>query len=411
MHTPKIIELAKYECTGCAACVNICPYGYIQMKSNEEGFLYPTVAEECLGCGMCDKVCPILANKTQSILEIPQYAVAAVSLSRDIRQASSSGGAFSEICKAYGDSETVVFGARFDGLNVVHSYVVGVKNIRPFCKSKYVQSEIGLCFSDAKNFLENGTKVIFSGTPCQIAGLKSYLGKHYAQLLCIDIICHGVGSPSVFRDMLLQIEKKFRKKIINYSFRNRIERLGNWRDYVCRYEFNDGKVKYELNDPYQELFISQLCLRSCCGESCKFRNKNRNSDITIADFKGKFKIFPKMMDHRNYSTIIVNSRKGNIVFKSLLSSMKIRHCRLNNIEQFNPLFFKTTRDNPNRDKFFKLYSKTSQFDELIANFIPYRPSWKKFARVKDVFIPFHLKRMLSIIFYELGTIKRICKPK
>lgn len=364
-----------------------------------------------MGCGMCDKACPILTNKTETIPEIEQYAVAAVSRDRDIRQASSSGGAFSEICRAYGDTETVVFGARFDGLRVVHSYVVGVENILPFCKSKYVQSEIEQSFSAAKKFLRKGSKVIFSGTPCQLAGLKSYLGKDYPQLLCIDIICHGVGSPGVFACALQHIERKAGKKLATFSFRNRIERLGNWQDFVCCYEFKDGQVVHEPNDPYQRLFLSQLCLRSSCGENCKFRKRNRLGDLTIADFKGKFNIFPRMMDHRNYSTIVVNSQKGNSVYRNLQSSMKTLRCSLDDIERFNPLFFKTTKENAHRKKFFEAYSVEPDIDGLIRQFVPARPTWKKYVGLKDIFIPFHLKRVLRIFFNEFAMTKRVKRHK
>ncbi len=141
MQVPEITRLARHECTGCAACANACPYGYICLESNEEGFLYPKVSPQCVGCGRCDTVCPILTGRTEFLPELEQYTVAAVSRDSAIRRASSSGGAFSEICKAYGDRETVIFGAHFNGMRLVHSYVIGVENIAPFCKSKYVQSQ------------------------------------------------------------------------------------------------------------------------------------------------------------------------------------------------------------------------------------------------------------------------------
>ena len=143
---PDIMNIEDYECTGCGACKNICPKNCIYFEYNDEGFLYPHIGKDCVQCGLCAEVCPILIKKTERLSTINQYAVAAVSHDMFISQASSSGGAFSEICKAYGDEGTVVFGARFDGLRVVHTSIVGVENIAPFRKSKYVQSDMGNCF-------------------------------------------------------------------------------------------------------------------------------------------------------------------------------------------------------------------------------------------------------------------------
>jgi NAD-dependent dihydropyrimidine dehydrogenase PreA subunit len=405
MHLPEITRIARHECTGCAACANACPHGFIRFESNEEGFLYPEVSSECVGCGCCDNACPILSGQTEFVPEVEQCALAAVSRDPAIRRASSSGGAFSEICKAYGDAETVVFGARFEGMRVVHSYVIGVKNIAPFCKSKYVQSDIGDCFAEAREFLKEGRKVIFSGTPCQLAGLRAFLGRRYERLLCVDIICHGVGSPGVFALAWRDIEKRAGKKLISYTFRNRFERLGNWRDFVCCYEFEDGQRIGEPADAYQRFFLAQLCLRASCGENCKFRNRNRAGDITIADFKGKFHVFPKMMDHRNYSTIIANTKKGNSVCRHLTSSMKVLPCSMNDIERFNPIFFKSTNANPDRERFFKSFQSEKSFDYLEKQFLHDQPAWKKkLGLVKNILIPFHLRRAIRI---SLNMLKEI----
>jgi coenzyme F420-reducing hydrogenase beta subunit len=397
VYKPDITRLGKHECTGCSACENVCPHGYVRLEENEEGFLYPSVDLQCMGCGACDKVCPILTYQTEIGPEIEQYAVAAVSHDRATCQASSSGGAFTEICKAYGDDQTIIFGARLDGARVIHSYVIGSDNIGPFRKSKYVQSETGKSFSLAKQFLEEGRKVIFSGTPCQLAGLKAFLKKNYERLLCIDFICHGVGSPGVFGDSWRHIEQKNGKKLTQYSFRHRVGWMGNSKDYVCQYTFEDGERVCAFSDPYQKFFLSQLCLRESCGENCKFRNPNRLSDITIADFKGKYKVFPTMMDHRNYSTIIVNTHKGDDIFNLLKLSMKTIPCKLSDIEKFNPLFFKTTKENSDRARFFKEFVETKDFECLKKTFIPQCSFFKKHGWIRHFFIPFHFKRLVRIL--------------
>ena len=401
---PDITNLDSHECTGCGACRNVCSESCIRFEYNDEGFLYPRVGKECVECGLCAKVCPILTGKTERVSNIDQYTVAAVSHDLSTCRASSSGGAFTEICKAYGDQETVVFGAGFDGLRVVHSYVVDVENIAPFRKSKYVQSDMENCLAEAKAFLDEGRKVIFSGTPCQIAGLRSYLGREYEHLLCIDVICHGVGSPKVFESALRYIEKKAGNNLLKYTFRNQIVRFGNRRDYISCHEFADGRRVYDAADIYQKFFLSQLCLRASCGENCKFRNRNRMSDITIADFKGKLKVFPNIMDHRNYSTIVMNSEKGDSIFQQLKSNMKILPCSMSDVEQFNPLFFRTTKANPERERFFRMFCEGASFEDLVNLFIPPRAGWRKYGWVKDYLMPFYVKRVRRICLNQCVTL-------
>ncbi len=193
---------AKKDCTGCSACKNICPVNCISMIEDEEGFNYPVADDRCISCAKCELICPIKNKKNISDMEIKQYAAAAITKNPEVWAASSSGGAFTEICNAYGDSETIIFGARVDGLKVIHDHVVGVENIGMFRKSKYVQSSVTHHFTKAKEFLELDKRVIFTGTPCQIAGLRAYLNKEYVNLLCVDLICHGVGSPKVFQSSI-----------------------------------------------------------------------------------------------------------------------------------------------------------------------------------------------------------------
>jgi len=407
VNKPDITQLGKHECTGCSACESACPYGFVRLEENEEGFLYPSVDVQCVGCGVCDKACPILTNQMEIVPDIEQYSVAAVSRDRATCLASSSGGAFTEICKAYGDGQTIIFGARFDGARVIHSYVIGSDNIGPFRKSKYVQSETGKSFFVARQFLEEGRKVIFSGTPCQLAGLKAYLKKNYERLLCIDFICHGVGSPGVFTAWWRHIEKKKGKKLTEYSFRHRVGWMGNSRDYVCQYIFEDGKRVCGFSDAYQKFFLSQLCLRKSCGENCKFRNPNRLSDITIADFKGKYKVFPKIMDHRNYSTIIVNTHKGDDVFRLLKLSMEMLPCKLIDVEKFNPLFFKSTKENSDRSEFFKYFVDKKDFEYLKKVFIPQCSFFRKYGWIRHFLIPFHIKRLVGFFFNKFLNFLKI----
>jgi coenzyme F420-reducing hydrogenase beta subunit len=393
---PEITKLTKYECTGCGACVNACPDQNIRFEYNDEGFLYPIIDKECSECGLCSTACPILTKKTEYIPEIAQYAVAAISRDKDIYQTSTSGGAFTEICRAFGEQDTAVFGAKFENLSVVHSSVIGVENTNPFRKSKYVQSETGKSFDVAKAFLEEKRRVVFSGTPCQIAGLRSFLGRDYENLLSIDFICHGVGSPKVFEAALLHLSSVHGSRVVDYSFRNQVVRFGNRQDFISKYAFADGRTVYDADEIYQNFFLSQLCLRASCGENCKFRNRNRVSDITIADFKGKLEIFPFMFDHRNYSTIIINSKKGNHIFGKLKQQMQILSCSLDDVERYNPLFFKTTKQNPDREEFFRMFIQGADFCHLANRFFPPRVAPRKYSWLKDYLKPFYLKRLYHI---------------
>jgi coenzyme F420-reducing hydrogenase beta subunit len=379
----------KKDCTGCTACMNVCPVSCISMKEDDEGFKYPVADERCIHCNKCKQVCPIVSKKTEIIPNIKQYAVAAVTKDTAVWKTSTSGGAFTEICNTFGDQDTIVFGATFDGLKVIHSYVVGVENISIFRKSKYVQSDLGDSFSEAKRFIKQGKKVVFSGTPCQIAGLRSYLDKEYDNLLCVDLICHGVGSPKVFKKVIKYLSEKFNSKIIKYTFRYKKVIMGNFREYVSNYAFENKKTDSVEIDEYNQLFLSQLCLRNSCQSNCRFRISNRMGDITIADFKNKLEVFPNTKDYKNYSTIVVNSSKGDDIFRNLDETMNIFPCDLEVVKKYNPLFYRTTYDNPLRDKFFEDFISGMEIKELLNKYAS-KKSKRRGNVIKD-FIPYRIR--------------------
>lgn len=191
----------KYACCGCHACVQRCPKHCITMREDEEGFFYPFINETlCLDCGLCEKVCPVLQ---QDEARRPLKVYAAKNPDDRVRMLSSFGGVFTMLAEQILDEGGVVFGARFDeNWDVVHSYVDNKKDLEVFRGSKYVQSYIGDCFQKAECFLKEGRKVLFSGTPCQIAGLRLFLRERYDNLLTVDLVCHGVPSPKVWRTYL-----------------------------------------------------------------------------------------------------------------------------------------------------------------------------------------------------------------
>ena len=340
----------KENCTGCTACMSVCPKKSITMKRDEEGFLYPVASDECIKCGKCEKVCPIVNGKKIST-SFSKRAYAALAYNKEVWRSSASGGAFSEICKAYADDHTLICGATWNGLFVEHSCVEGVDSISAFRKSKYVESNLRNCFSELKKHLDADGKAIFSGSPCQVAGLRAFLGKDYEKLLLVDLICHGVGSQEVFLKCMNAIEKQFHGKIEKYEFR--AKRKKHESNHIQKRSIA-SKELYVRNDQYIQLFLNQTCLRPSCGANCRFRDENRQGDITIADFKGLTYVFPDLLGSKyNYSTIVINSAKGNELLGRLYSNMEMRECDIEDIKKYNPLFFRQTIVSEDRKKFFE----------------------------------------------------------
>lgn len=338
-------------CTGCAACYASCPNGSIEMVSDSEGFLYPKILGTCIDCGKCQKVCPRL-NQVDCLSNFSQTAYAAVSKDFKIWNRSASGGAFSEICFAWGDDNTMFCGALWDKLYVKHACVIGADKIAPLCKSKYVASDLGNCHKQIREHLGKGYKVLFCGTPCQVAGLKSFLNRDYDNLLLVDLICHGVGSPAVFSECIKSAEKDFGKKIVSYEFRSKKKVFD--RDHIVKLFFEgDIRPTYITDDRYLQLFIKQHCLKSSCGKNCIYRNEHRQGDITIGDFKGLTEVFPQLEGcKKNYSTIVINTSKGKNLVNKLTGRMDMLPCSTEDIKQYNPLFHRHTHFSEQRNDFF-----------------------------------------------------------
>lgn len=299
--------LNKKDCCGCSACVQKCPKQCISLKEDNEGFLYPQVnQQECISCGICKKVCPIInPNEKRTPLQI----YAAINKNEEIRRQSSSGGIFTLLSEEILKEGGVVFGARFDeNWEVKHDYTENVKGLVNFRGSKYVQSRIEDNYKKVETFLKQGRKVLFSGTPCQIAGLKRFLSKEYDNLLTVDFICHGVPSPKVWRLYLYETYRKIIKRggkhtassiLSNSEGKSQIEDICfrnkdlGWKRYsfFLKLKLTDIKGKRntaELFEPYSENifmkgFLSDLYLRPSCYQ-CTARSGKSGSDITIADF-------------------------------------------------------------------------------------------------------------------------------
>lgn len=365
----------KRNCTGCSACYSACPIHCISMKCDEEGFLYPEASDECIHCGLCEKVCPAFHPKQD--LGFEQKALAAVSKDNKIWNRSASGGAFSEICRNWADDSTLIVGAAWNGFKVHHIGVTGFDKIAPLCKSKYVSSAIEDTFIEIKDALKAGRKAIFCGCPCQVAGLKAYLHKDYENLLAIDLICHGQGSPAVFDACITNMSDYLGEEINSYQFR--AKRKFYEEDYICRITSRKSEY-YIVKDPYMQLFLSQNALRPSCGKNCKYRDSRRPGDITIADFKGLSQVFPDLsFSKRNWSTVVCNNEKGAEVVSDLKRTMIVRSCSIGDVIEHNPLFARQTWFSKDRDKFFAdfINDQKDAISRWTKPLTYYRPSMKR----------------------------------
>ncbi len=362
----QIIE--KSKCCGCHACMNICPKHAISMYEDEKGFKYPKIDQDkCINCGMCKKVCPIINSKE---IEKDIKAYACYNINNDERLNSSSGGIFILLAKEIIKRKGIVFGASFDkDFNVNHSYADNEKDLNKFMGSKYTQSTIGETYKQVKDFLENDRYVLFSGTPCQIEGLKSYLRKDYEKLYTQDIICHGVPSPRVWKIYLDFLKNQEKEKIRNVHFRNKDH---GWSLFRMKVLFDTKTYsKSHQEDLFMKAFLSNLCLRDSC-YNCSFKKKYRISDITLADYWGINNIHPDMYDDKGTSLVIINSDKGKELFELIKDGLKYVDTNLNEAIKYNPAMIKSVDQCKNENEFFN-HLEDMAFDELVYKYIP-RPT-------------------------------------
>ena len=344
----------KKDCTGCAACANICPIGCISMIEDNEGFVYPQVNDsECIKCGMCDKACPIKKCKPTNTEVKNTLAYAVVNKDDRVRYNSSSGAVFPLLANYVLEKNGVVFGAAFDdNYSVCHCGIDNKNEVERLYTSKYVQSNIGDCYKQAKKNLDEDKWVLFSGTPCQIAGLNAFLnGKMYEKLITIDFICHGVPSAGIWRKYVNEYIGK-PNNISNINFRCKKH---GWSNYHFLAEYKDGKKSiYESaqKNSYVNGFLKNLYLRPSCYD-CSFKSLNRISDITIADFWGVRHICPKLYDDKGCSLVVVNTKKGEAVFDCLKPGMIYEEANINEAVKHNSAMVKSVVPHIKRQEFFE----------------------------------------------------------
>ena len=340
----------KSDCCGCTACYNICPKDAISMANDELGFLYPVVDNtKCINCHLCEHVCSFNSHYDTSLNFAEPICYGARHKNISEVRTSRSGGVFISLSNWIIKNNGTVYGAAFDeNYNVLHKRATDKKELDEFKGSKYVQSNLDQIFKQVKNDLTNGLFVLFSGTPCQTAGLNSYIGKHLRKnLFLIDIVCHGVPSPAIWKDNLDYINKKVNDRIIAVNFRDK-EKFG-WKAHKETYLLTNG-AKY-VSTIFTKAFYKHIMLRDSC-EKCFYTNLHRPSDITLADFwrwERSNKNFNK--DNLGCSLILVNTPKGKLLFDNVSDDLIFYPVS----DYMQPHLISPTKFNPKRKDFINDY--------------------------------------------------------
>ena len=340
----------KKLCTGCTACKNTCPKQCIEMQMDKNGFVYPKIKDlsACIECRKCERACPVLGNIRFSNQTV---AYAAFSKNEKMRMESSSGGIFSELAKEILLQGGVVYGAAYnEQFEVQHCCVDTVDDLRKLRGAKYAESDLGNSFSDILKRLKTGQKVLFSGTPCQVAGLKSFLGKEYDNLFCIDFVCHGIPSPTVWKNYVEYRAKKDANGELPKNINLRSKHTG-WSKYQYSnvFEYKNGK-KYSalsIDSLFMKLFVGDYISRESC-ENCKFKGYNRVSDITLGDFWGIWDIDPQMDDDKGTSVVLIQSEKGQQLWNIIRDQIVYKEVSLEQASEQNPSMLVSSKAHENR---------------------------------------------------------------
>lgn len=342
------------ECCGCTACASICPKEAITMVPDVLGFKYPEVdLSKCIECGLCEKICAFNENYDKSLnLDEPVIYAAR---HKDIHEieTSRSGAAFIAISDYVLDNNGIVYGVGYkEHFKVVHKRATTKEERNEFKGSKYVQSDLDGIFKRVKDDLKKGYTILFSGTPCQTAGLNSFVGKKLRQnLILVDIVCHGVPSPNIWKDYLIYIENKYKSKVIKVDFRDK-SRIG-WSGHIESFVFENGKkIESKL---FTDLFYQHIMLRSSCG-NCYFTNFNRPSDFTIADYWGWKRISDDFnSDNKGCSLLFLNTNKAKSIFTYISKNLNTIPSKQNLCVQ--PNLCHPSNVNIKSDIFIRDYSK------------------------------------------------------
>lgn len=379
------MNLAAHNlCSGCAACYAVCPRKAISMQPDEEGFAYPHIDEPlCVHCGLCERACPSLNPKAP---REPLAVYAAKAKDEDLRKESSSGGIFSLLARQIISDGGIVYGAAISGtdLSVVHCSAENEEELSWLRGSKYVQSDVGDTYVCVRNQLDAGRKVIFSGTPCQVAALRNFLARDYENLVCVEVICHAAPSPLAW--------KKFLKKRAAASAKGRdsarpeavIDRRISFRRKDCGWKrfsmslrfANDMEYLLDLRaDTFLRGFLAELYNRPSC-HMCSVRELRSGADITLGDYWNVHKRFAEMDDDVGTSVVLVNTEKGAALLDRVAPLCDLVASDYADIRRTNPAVYRSANPHPKRALFFKHVRNRMDFDSLVINLLK-RPLWRR----------------------------------
>lgn len=365
------------HCTGCAACVNTCGFGAVEMKRDKYGFPHPVINEGvCTGCGLCFRICPANHDIEIQGVCIQQEVYAAHAKDDDVRLKSSSGGLFSVFSRQILRWGGYIVACRFtpDYLEVVYDVCTSEDQLAPFRGSKYVQASVGKIYIAIKELLKENKLVLFVGTACQVAGLLSYLGnRKHDNLICIDLICHGVCSQGLYEKYIGYLRRRYGKaKVSSVSFR---EKIPSWMGYSFKVCFDNGQtyIKDKFKDPYLIAFNKDISVRESC-HYCKYAMTERVSDITLADFWGYKSSHECAQGYKKgISCAILNTERGKELFEKVKDHLVFERRTMDEAKAVNKSLERPWPKNENSDEFWSKYTEGIPIEELLKEYCPPYP--------------------------------------
>ncbi len=340
---------SKNKCTGCSACLNICPVNAIKFVENKEGFLYPEIdLDKCIHCNKCRNTCIALHPKLTSSKAEECYAVKAIS--DEVRKTSSSGGVFHYLAMKILEDNGVVYGAELKNFKVEHIRITDEKDLIKIKGSKYAQSNLKNIFQQVQKDLKDNKKVLFSGTPCQIQGLKKYLLHDYEKLYTVSVICHGVMSNKVLQKRIKEFEQQYETKITDIKFRSKIN---GWDKASIEYISQRINKAYPFaNDTLMNLYNSNFILRESCYNCSAKGLENNIADIILGDYWGIYHVHREMLDNLGVSAVIIKTKKGQQLYNKIREKIIATETDIQNIIKYNPAIIESVERPLERSRIF-----------------------------------------------------------